>query len=213
MPQSHFFSDPVFGWVFYAVLVGLTVVAAYTDLRTSLVPKWVTLTMLGLGVLFNIARQALLAATFTSASPWLGAAYGLLFSLAGFGVGFGLFFLLWILGVCGGGDVKLFAALGAWVGPLYVLFLMVASAVVLVVLIVLRLMTGGLSPLAIQARRESVARQGKTGRGQKRPKFRMTYSLPVAIGTAVVLLYFFRAELRLTVPGAPTNTRSQAHAK
>ena len=51
-----FFPDTAFAWIFCLVLVGVTAVAAYTDLRTWKIPKTITLGMLGLGVLFNLAR-------------------------------------------------------------------------------------------------------------------------------------------------------------
>src|SRR5262249_7335540 len=118
-----FFPDPAFGWTFIALLMALLSVAVYTDWRTMIVPKKLTLTMLPLGLAFNTLRGAWLGAS--GLDVWqlgvrgglVGGLDGLLFALPGFAVGFGLFFLLWVLGTCGGGDVKLFAALGAWVGP------------------------------------------------------------------------------------------------
>ena len=41
---------------------------------------------------------------------------GILNGLGGFGLGFGLFFVLWIIGSAGGGDVKLMGALSVWLG-------------------------------------------------------------------------------------------------
>jgi prepilin peptidase CpaA len=46
---------------------------------------------------------------------------GLLPSLAGFAVGMSLLLLPWILGGGGMGDVKMLAALGAWLGPMWIL--------------------------------------------------------------------------------------------
>lgn len=43
-------------------------------------------------------------------------------SALGLLVGLGLLFIPWMLGGIGGGDVKLLAALGAWLGPKGVLF-------------------------------------------------------------------------------------------
>jgi len=47
---------------------------------------------------------------------WLGSMHGVLFSLAGLGTGLGLFFLIYLAGGIGAGDVKLMAAIGAFVG-------------------------------------------------------------------------------------------------
>jgi len=54
---------------------------------------------------------------------------GPLMSLAGFAVGFGLLLLPWLLGGGGMGDVKLLAALGAWLGPMMMLVAFALSAV------------------------------------------------------------------------------------
>jgi prepilin peptidase CpaA len=202
------FSDPTFGWTFFGVLVAFTVVAAYTDLRTALVPKWLTLSMLAAGVLFNLGRGFLLghegthslwAFPHSSGAGW-GLCDGLVFTLSGFLAGFGLFFLFWIMGLCGGGDVKLFAAVGAWVGPVLVIYVMLVSIGVLIAFILVRLAVGDLNPLA--ARQQALARGSKKATPAKqtakpREEFRMTYSLPVAVGAAVVLLWKCGADLHL----------------
>src|SRR5262249_47055246 len=120
--NTLFFPNPVLAWAWYLALVGLLVVAAWTDQRRLVVPKWLTLSMLGLGLLANLVRGAWLGAAggtgwFLGGDVFMGLLDGLLFSLAGFGLGFAIFFVMWLMGVCGGGDVKLFAAVGAWVGP------------------------------------------------------------------------------------------------
>ncbi len=46
----------------------------------------------------------------------MGALDGFLFALVGSLVGFAFFAILFALGTCGGGDVKLFTAIGAWLG-------------------------------------------------------------------------------------------------
>src|SRR5215471_13102965 len=123
--MPSFFPNPVFGWIFYGLLIGFLVVSAYSDLRRFTIPKQVTLAMLGVGLLFNIVRGAWLGAVLADAGAesgaWdlpagggYGALYGFLFALSGFALCFVLFYLLWLFGVAGGGDVKMFAALGAW---------------------------------------------------------------------------------------------------
>src|SRR5438270_12388863 len=101
--HAAFFPDPVFGWGFYLVLVSFLAPAPYTDLRSLVIPKPLTLTLLGLGLLANGVRGAWLGAT--GAPVWVlgagggsGAVDGVLFALAGFGLAFALFFVLWILG-------------------------------------------------------------------------------------------------------------------
>jgi prepilin peptidase CpaA len=218
MPHP-FFPDPVFGWTFYGVLVGLTTVAAITDLRRTIVPKWLTLTTLALGVIFNVVRGVLLGSAgqslwvFSGHNAWLGGIDGLLLSLAGFGVGFGLFFLMWILRTCGGGDVKLMAALGSWIGPMLVLLVMVGSALVLFVLAVFRLLWGGFAPSAVQKRIKALplAANRAAAKGQRRQPLRMTFSLPVAVATTLLLLWFYRVDLHLAPPSDPAKVQAHAH--
>jgi prepilin peptidase CpaA len=54
---------------------------------------------------------------------------GLLFALGGFGVGFGLLLILWIIGGGGGGDVKFMGALGCWLGAWLTVQVLVLSAI------------------------------------------------------------------------------------
>lgn len=117
------FPDPVFVWANAALLLAGLLVACWHDLRTLRVPKPVSLGLLAGGVLMNLVRGAWVGAkegeawTLGANGAAVGLADGFLFSLAGFAVGFGVFFVLWVFGVGGGGDVKLAAAVGTWVGP------------------------------------------------------------------------------------------------
>ena len=52
---------------------------------------------------------------------------GFLHALGGFGVGFGVLLVLWLIGGGGGGDVKLMGALGAWLGPTSTIFVFLLS--------------------------------------------------------------------------------------
>ncbi len=224
MPPHPFFPTPEFAWVFYLVLVGLTATAAVIDLRKMSIPKSITLTMLAVGVLFNVTRTAWLAASlpegesgslwFGNHGPWIGALEGLLFSLLGFAVAFAGFFLMWILGTCGGGDVKLFAALGACVGWLLTLWLLLGTMTFVVVLgmgkMAYKILRGGMK----QAMQDySIKKNPKSTRKNPlaTPKRRLlTYSLPVALSTALLLLWAFRVELGLMPPRPPRSQSSIA---
>jgi prepilin peptidase CpaA len=220
MERPPFFPDPAFGWTFYLIVVGITVLAAAIDLRKTIVPKWLSLAMLALGLLFNVVRGAWMGLgypdgrvdkvwAFALNGPWIGGLDGFLFALSGFAAGFALFFVFWFLGTCGGGDVKLVAALGAWVGPLLVLYVTAGTLVLVVVLSVLYLLfrigTSGFK----ETQKQFARKQGKRVRGgvADRPRQRlMTYSLPVALATAVILIWFFRFDLQLApAPGTATN--------
>ena len=209
MERPPFFPDPYFAWTFYAFLVAFCLQGAYLDLRRAILPKKLTLSLLAVGVVFNIVRGARLGlmdkqlSWLPTGNVWLGAADGFLFSLVGFVLTMVLFIIFWIMKLCGGGDVKLFAALGAWIGFPYSVFVMLGSVVVMVLLLIGRLLAGGLSPIAVRKRlMQSQVIQGGPGKG----KWKMTYALPVAVSVAVVLLWVYRFDLNLAVRGKPDST-------
>lgn len=92
-----------------ACVVIFTLVAAIWDQRKKRLPNVLTVPAFFLGLLFHLVRGGWEAG-------WSGAAQGLGFSLAGFATGFGILFVLWLIGGGGGGDVKFMGALGAWLG-------------------------------------------------------------------------------------------------
>lgn len=90
------------GSLLMTLLVALFAIATYTDLRSSRIPNSVSLTAIGIGVILHAC---------------LAGFQGVLFSLAGLGVAFGLFLVLYASGGIGAGDVKLMSAVGAMLGP------------------------------------------------------------------------------------------------
>lgn len=215
-----FFPGPAFGWTYYAVLMAMLAVAAYIDTRTLVIPKWLTLTLFPLGLLFNIARGIALGAAGQEVwilgghSAWVGAVDGLLFALAGFVLGFVMFFFLWMLGTCGGGDVKLFAALAAWLGPTLSLGVLAGTLVLLIFVTIVQLIGSvfvrGMSATTRRFSLKQGKRQGKDA--PVRPRQRLvSYSLPLAVVTAVVVLWVFRVDLRLADPRPASTERVQAN--
>jgi prepilin peptidase CpaA len=215
-----FFPGPVFGWMFCVVLVGLLGTAAYCDCRTMIVPKALTLTALPLGLLFNVMRGGLLGAqglhvwTMPTTGLWTGAADGLLFGLSGFFAGFGLFLVLWLLGTCGGGDVKLFAALGAWIGAYLAVIVLIGT------LFVVALQASCYVAASVRRRgvfktvhQRSSKRQISKEKGARPRSILLTYSLPLTVTTAAVLLWTMRVELQLAPPGATSKDKVEAHAR
>ena len=86
-------------------------VATFTDLRDRRIPNWLVLPFLLVGIVLSPWRP-----------DWGGSGHsfgwhGLGQSFAGMGLGLLVFGFLFWLGGMGGGDVKLCAALGAWIGP------------------------------------------------------------------------------------------------
>lgn len=89
-------------WIF---ALGVSGIAAFTDLRTGRIPNWLTLPAALLGLGFHLASAG-----------WGGLAWSFVGLLASGLVPAGLYRVTRGRGL-GGGDVKLFSALGAWLGP------------------------------------------------------------------------------------------------
>src|SRR5471030_2255398 len=113
--------------VFVVALVGFTLATAYTDTYRWKIPNKLTLPFFALGLVYQLV--------FWGLEPWHGLmdTHGLMDGLAGFALGFGLYFVLWIVAGGGGGDVKLMGALGAWLGFKLTFFLIIASLVMVVI--------------------------------------------------------------------------------
>jgi prepilin peptidase CpaA len=84
------------------VLIVLLLAAAVFDVLYRRIPNWLTVS----GVLLGVALNAFIGPPEA----------GLVFSLAGLAVGFGIYAILYSLRAMGAGDVKLMAAIGALVG-------------------------------------------------------------------------------------------------
>lgn len=84
-------------------IAGLAV-ASFTDLRTRIVPDWLSYGLIALGLVYH----AWLSLTHASITP-------ISLALASTVLAFGFSYFLWRIGAWAGGDVKLFTALGALV--------------------------------------------------------------------------------------------------
>ena len=100
-------------WVMATVIAGVAIAAAI-DLRTRRVPNPLTLLLAAAGVGFAVFGVGGL----TIGASLLGLALGLMLMLPGH-----------LLGATGAGDVKLFAALGALVGPAHIATAFVYTAI------------------------------------------------------------------------------------
>ena len=83
-------------------VVALVLAASVCDLKSRRVPNALTL-----------GAAVIAVATHVVLSGWS----GLVFAVSGWAVGLVLFFPVFALGGMGAGDVKLLAAIGAWLGP------------------------------------------------------------------------------------------------
>lgn len=116
------------------LLVALLAAAAVVDVRTMRIPNWLTVG----GLLCGLAVSA-------SAAPRLMQGVG--DSVVGALLGLGVLLPLWLVRVLGAGDVKLMAAVGAFLGPLPTLHALAYVA-----------MAGGVAALLVAAWRGSLGR-------------------------------------------------------
>ena len=82
--------------------VAVLAVATFTDLRSRRIPNWLVLPFMASGI---------------GISGWMHGWHGLGQSLSGLLLGGFLLGIISWMGGMGMGDVKLFAAIGAWIGP------------------------------------------------------------------------------------------------
>jgi Flp pilus assembly protein protease CpaA len=94
-------------------VLAASIVAAVTDVRKFKVHNLLTLPLLLSGLIYHGS---------------IGGLSGVGTSLLGALFGFGILFLFYLMGGVGGGDVKLLAAIGAWLGMPLVFYVFLASA-------------------------------------------------------------------------------------
>ncbi len=98
-----------------AALLALVLTAAVYDFRFRRIPNRLVLIGLAAGLGLNVVI-----------SGWP----GFTFAAGGFAMGFGLYFILYLMRAMGAGDVKLMGAVGSMVGALHWLKLFAAAALV-----------------------------------------------------------------------------------
>src|SRR5690242_19877640 len=101
--QTTVFSGSLFRLLSGGVFSVLLVIACVTDVRWRRIPNALVLMLAITGFAFSVWVDPLLAG--------LGRAMG------GLALGFGIWIVFFVIGAIGAGDVKLFAAAGAWLGP------------------------------------------------------------------------------------------------
>jgi prepilin peptidase CpaA len=126
-------------------------VATFTDLRSRRIPNWLVLPFMAAGLVVP---------------AWLMGWHGFGQSMEGFGLGAAVFGILSIVGGMGMGDVKLVAAIGAWIGPQQLGFAMLMTA-----------MAGGLIALVVAI---AGGFRGEVWKSKKIP-----YAPAIAIGTLI----------------------------
>ncbi len=157
------------------VLSIVTVVAAISDYRFRKIPNKLTVPVFLSGLVYQLV--------------FFGFA-GLLDGLAGFAIGFGTLFVLWIIGGGGGGDVKLMGAIGVWLGRVLTTWVLGLSTVFVIIGTFVVLVVGAFRN-GVGKTREQYMPDGKPVHADRDSKNRriMAFAMPVAVATWVVLAW------------------------
>ncbi|HRK29435.1 MAG TPA: A24 family peptidase [Tepidisphaeraceae bacterium] len=105
-------------------LLAMLAVAAVIDFRSRRIPNWLTIVIAVTGLL--------------QAASWSHSVAGGWMSIVGLAVGLAINLPLFALGLRGGGDVKLFAGVGAWLGPVNVVAVFIVATVVAMLVAILQ---------------------------------------------------------------------------
>jgi prepilin peptidase CpaA len=136
-------------------------VATFTDLRSRRIPNWLVLPFLPLGVVV---------------SGYLHGWHGVGQSLEGAGLGAVIYGILYLKFGMGAGDVKLCAAIGAWIGPSQFLMASVLTALAGGLGILVWMVSKWALKLIRQKKGEEVTLSGMM-------EAKMPYAPAIAIGT------------------------------
>jgi prepilin peptidase CpaA len=169
--------------VFLLCVGAYTIAAAIWDIRIKKIPNKLTLPVFALGIVYQ-----------ASFNQWSGLADGAL----GFLAGFGLLFVLWMIGSGGGGDVKLIGGLSVWLGFYLTLYVLVASAALASIgtfgIIVRSMFSKGVyrtkDKYTVSGRSSDKKKKGKKETVEERVNRRpMGYAIPVALATWAIVAY------------------------
>lgn len=174
----------------FAPLLLLLLVAAAWDARTRLIPNWLTLLVITGGI-----AQSFSAAHVVGPGA----------SLLGILVGAAIPFVLFAIGALGGGDVKLMAGVGAWLGPLPALAVFAAAAVVgMMIVLAQALAQGRLQTLArnslvvalslVHVRQVGIEHAAGTGQSARSVDRPLPYAVPVFVSVLLLTLWEIAAQ-------------------
>ena len=147
-----------FAWWPTLIVLG---VATFTDLRSRRIPNWLVLPFLLAGIVV---------------SGWLQGWHGIEQSLAGAGLATLIYGILFLKFGMGAGDVKLCAAIGAWIGPIQLLYALLFTALAGGLMVLVWAACRGLLLLIGRRTREQVTLNGLM-------EAKMPYAPAIAIGT------------------------------
>ena len=98
----------------HIIVASIAAVGCVIDLKERRIPNWLTFSAAVSGLAYHLVVNGLT---------------GLGLSVAGSVVGVAIFFVPFLLRGLGGGDIKLLGALGAWLGPLDIVWLALFTGV------------------------------------------------------------------------------------
>ena len=169
-------------WAVWFVTVVL-IVAAVIDGAILKVPNWLTFPFIACGWLHCTIQ---------------GGATGFAFSLLGTFVGMMLLLVLRNVGGMGGGDVKLLAGVGAWLGTVVTLYAFAATAIVGGIMAVIMIWRSG-NWMKHYAMARQILEEWKTvrkpselskiARERKPTMYLLPYGIPMAIGSVAYFAY------------------------
>lgn len=172
-------------------LVGVAVFtasAAVFDARFKKIPNKLTLPFFGMGLVYQLAFNGLGDGV---AQP------GLLGAAAAFAAGFGMMWVLWMIGGGGGGDVKLMGALSVWIGFKATCMVLVFSTI-FVIAGTIGVMAFGVLTHGMYRTKEIYLASGQSPNGlrpaaetavQRQSRRIMGYAPPVALATWLVVAW------------------------
>jgi prepilin peptidase CpaA len=150
----------------------LLVIACVTDVRWRRIPNLLVLTLAVAGFAFSVAI-----------APWWP---GLLRAVSGLCLGFAIWILFHVAGGMGAGDVKLFAAAAAWLGPggawrAALVAALAGGVLSLAALVWQRRTREGVERVAMSLSMFSLAPLGKVAPGEQKKSY-LPYGVALACG-------------------------------
>ena len=182
----NFYATMMDNWPYWVVTI-FVIVAAYIDGKYLKVPNKITFPMIFAGWIYSAISYGI------SGEGWI---YGLGWSLAGTAVGLATLLPAYAIGGMGAGDVKMMAAIGAWVHVAITFYAFCIGTVVGAIMAVIMILMSGeakkhWNQFFFIANEIATIRDPETLAGiaaeRKSSMKLLPYGIPLAIGT---VLYF-----------------------
>lgn len=160
--------------VFLIAILLFTLAAAISDIRTRKIPNKMTVPMCLAGLVYQVGFFQI---------------NGLWTALIGFAAGFGILFVLWMIGTAGGGDVKLMGALGPWMGGILTLKVLFCALIFVTVGTIGVVLYSALSKGVRRTKTQYLKKKATAETSGERQKRRiMAFAAPVALATWCVVI-------------------------